>query len=251
MTKLIILSLVVILFSARSYYRSLDWRNSNTLFLSALKDAPSDLYKGLRLAILSGLCGMDVEVKDKKKCVEYLQDGGVHLNKVLMRVDRPAPPLIKYYGLDEASEKGKAAYVFSFILSEQKQKDPYKVLEPFIKDITDTQIIHHYLTHLIQNNKLDEIEEMCTRAIKIRKSPPALIGLSIVQHKKYGNIAKAEEYLVEAHHMFPYDVVVLMELIKFYGEINNIAGQQFYLKKYSLRIHQEGKDATVVISPPQ
>lgn len=247
MTKILILSLIVILFSTRAYFRTLDWRNSNTLFLSALKSAPNDLYKGLRLAILSGICGMDIEEKDKKKCTNYLQEGGVHLNKILMRVDKPAPEIIKYYGLDEHSEKGKAAYVFSFILNEQKQKDPYKVLEPFIKDITDTQIIHHYLTHLIQTNKIDEMEEMCKRAIKIRKSPPALIGLSVVEQRKYKNLLKAEEYLIEAHHMFPYDIVVLQELIRFYTELNNIPGQKYYLKLYSLRIHQDPEKGVVIV----
>ncbi len=248
MFKIIILSILVLLFSARAYFRTMDWRNSTELFLSALRDPPNDMYRALRLEILAGICQMDPTQLNKRQCLTFLNDGLHYLNNVLVRVDKPAPEIIRFYGLDQHSEKAKMAYVLSFVLMEQKEKNPYAPLEPYMKEVTDTQIVHHYLSYLIQNNRLDDIEELCKRAIAVRKSPPALIGLSIVEQRKYKNIAKAEAYLIEAHAMFPYDVVVLQECVRFYNEIKSPAGVNYYLKLHALRVHQEGKDATVFIN---
>lgn len=235
MLKIIILSVLVLLYSTRAYLRTFDWRNSTELFLSCVRDNPSDLYKGLRLECLAGVCVNDGG--QKEQCLRFLNDGIYFLNKVLNKTPKEAPRIIKFYGLDDESQKAKAAYILSFVLSEQKVKNPFKVLETYEDEITDTQIIHHYLAYLVQNNYLDRVEKLCNRVVKIKKVPPVLVGLSVVQQRKYKDFKLAEAYLVKGLKLFPYDLMIIQEALRFYAETKQWIKYKDLMQKYQLRIH--------------
>jgi hypothetical protein len=234
--RTIILSLLLLFYSTRAYLRTFEWSNNTSLFLSACREAPNDLFRGLRFAILAGLC--NIGSPQNTECSKYMDQAITALNNVMNLPDKPCPDIIKYYGLDTQSQKGKAAYILSYVLIEQKVKDPYILLRPYMKTLTDTQIAHHYLAYLIQSNQLDEAEQLCTRIYKLRKSPPALIGLSVVAERKYHDNIQAEKYLLEALSMFKYDTVVIQEIIRFYQETNQPEKASQYWRLYKLRIHQ-------------
>ena len=227
----------LIVLAARAYIRTYDWRDSEALFKSALSLAPNDLYKGLRLEVLGALCGN----KDPKTpyCLTYINKGIRHLENVLNKVSvTNVPKVIKYYGLDDETKKSRAAYVLSFVLEGQKGvKDPFIYLTPYMKTITDSQILQRYLTHIVPKYKNDEVEELCSRIVKIKQTPPVLIGLSVVQQRKYKDNKKAEAYLLQGLKYFKYDTVLIQETIRFYGEIGDVKNANKYLELYKLRIH--------------
>ena len=241
-----ILASCLLVLSVRSYIRTYDWKDSEALFKSALSLAPNDLYKGLRYEVIGGLCGS----KDPKnpQCFTYVNTGIRHLENVLNKVSvTNVPKVVKYYGLDDETRKGRAAYVLSFVLETQKQvKDPYVYLKPYMNTITDSQIVSRYLAYIIPKHRNDEAEEICNRLVKLKQTPPILIGLSIVQQRKYKDNKKAEAYLLQAFKYFRYDIVVLQEIIRFYSEIDDIKNANKYLALYKLRVHHEETEVPVI-----
>lgn len=230
-----LLSCLLVLLSLRAYIRSYDWRDNYTLFLSTLKEAPNDLYRGLRYATLAGLCGQTIQ--QGPHCKEYLDRSLKYLDAVLDREERPAVNIIKYYGVDDATAKIKATYIKGFLGLSPGEKFPQKILQPYSDKLQDSQMFALYLAYLLQTNQLDEAEKMSKRLYKLKVSPPILIGLSVVEQKKYKNLEKAEEYLLQAFDLFKYDQTVLQELVRFYGDTNQVIKHDRFFRLYMMRNH--------------
>ena len=62
---LVILFIVVSLFSSRTYFRTFVWKDSITLFTSALKESPNDLFSALRISMLGSLLSDNSKIKSK------------------------------------------------------------------------------------------------------------------------------------------------------------------------------------------
>ena len=232
---IVLLSCALAFSAVRTYCRSLDWQNNYTLFLSTLKTAPNDLYRGLRYAVFAGLCG--VNIQPGPHCNDWKNKSIEYLDKVIAKEERPATDIIKYYGIDDATAKIKATYIKCYLGLNPADKFPQRILQPYSDKIQDSQMFSLYLTYLVQTGQLDEVEEISKRLFKTKISPPVLVGLSIVEQRKYNNLEKAEYYLMQAFKLFKYDQTVLQEIVRFYGETKQTAKYDRFYRLYLLRNH--------------
>ena len=238
---LVIFSLLVtvlFVYSVRTYARTYDWRNNQYLFSSAVNEAPNNLYRGLRFATLAGLCGL--EIKPGPECAAYVYNANQSLDIVLNAEIRKQPNIIKYYGLDDMVMKARAAYVKAYLLTSIKPPDNFAILTPYIDYVRDSQMLDYYLVYLTYHNDLDRIEELCKNLYKTKISSPVLKGLSFVEEKKYKNYKKAEEYLLQAHKLFPYNATVMQELVRLYETIGDKEKRDKFNYKYEIRTHKYG-----------
>lgn len=256
----IIISLVFCLFSTRSYFRSLDWKDSINLFSSAFKEAKTDLIRALRLEMLGGvLISVNTNEELRNKGYSYIIHGQNMLEETLKKLKEEKetnniPVVLKIYGLTHRTTLAKTAYLLSFtkLGLENNFKESYEILKPYMDDllIFDTQILNYYLDLCFATNNLDNAEEILNEAIKTKISPGLLIANAKIQINKYNNPDMAEKYLKKAFKYFPYDHSVLESLKSFYKLANKENEYAFYSYLHGLRTHSIAslEDAYTVFS---
>ena len=248
---LVILSIVLFIFSTRAYLRTLDWQDSISLFTSAIKEAKSELIKGLRLQMLGGV--LSTHYKDTDSQIsgdKFIFDGNTTLEKSFLQLEEEKqkfqnrlPQVIKSYGLDPKTMQAKIAYLLAFnkLGLEGNIKDAYELLKPYMQDLSiiDTQILDLYAGLLFATNNLDEAERLLNYALKNKPSPTVLTILSELYKRKYINLSKTEMFLKESFKYFPYDTRTLESLKSFYLEVNNPNNFAFFSYLHGIRTHSE------------
>ena len=249
--KLVILVtvLLVTLTSCRAYARALDWKDSYSLFTSALKEAPNDLFKALRLEFLGSiLFDYSNTTASKQKgqellttAIDTLYNSLLDLEYKKLTYQNQLTLIIKSYGLDPKTMQAKVAYLLAFtkIGIDKDSISAYQILKPHMEDLSiiDTQIIDLYLGLLFNNYLFDKAEEILNKAIKHRISPTTLTIMSQLQALKYKDMKKAEHYLKASFKLFPYDVQTLTYLKSFYQQTNNYEQFAYYSFLYGIRMH--------------
>lgn len=251
--KIIITGLLIVLpfMGVKTYIRTLDWQNSISLFSSSLKEAPNDLFKGLRTEFIGTLLTFEVsDQKLKEKGREYLKNGLNILETSIKKSEKKEsgdgdriPKIIKFYGLDPHTLQAKSAYLLAFTKFGlfRDPKGAYESLSPFIKDLNlqDTQILDLYLTLLFTSNRLDEAEDILNEVSKVKLNPTILIAQATLERHKYNNYLNAEKYLKEAFKYFPYDPQTLSNLKSLYLSLNKKEEYAYFSYLHGLRTHSE------------
>ena len=242
---------ISILFASRAYLRTLDWKDSASLFASAYKTAKSDLIKGLRLQMLGGI--ISLESKDNKsqtKGFEFINLGNLILERSIIKLDEEKqniqnklPLVIKFYGLDPKTIQAKVAYLLCFnkLGLEGNIEAAYNLLRPHMEDskIIDTQILDLYLGLLFATGNLDKAEVLLNKAFKNRPSPTVFIAYAQLYKNKYKDLSKAEILLKESLKYFPYDIRTLESLKNFYLTTNKPSEYAFFSYLYGIRTHSK------------
>ncbi len=241
---------LMISFSCRAYFRMLDWKDSASLFKSAIQESRNDLIKGLRIKMLGGvLYSYYSDAKSKETGKRFIEDGESLLENALkdleeeIRYENKLPQIIKFYGLDPNTMQAKTAYLLAFtkLGLEKNPQKAYKILKPYMENmsIIDTQILNLYTTLLFSLQKTDEAETLLNYALEKKLSPTILLPLAEIYKNKYKDLSKAEVLLKESFKYFPYDSGTLQSLKNFYLQTNNSSEYAFYSYLHGLRTHSK------------
>ena len=242
---LLISVFILILISSKTYLRTLDWKDSISIFKSSITNSNNALVKGLRLQMIGGLLFQGENVEDKKLGIQIINEGSNILSNYynyLENLKYNNYPKIKFfYGIDPKTIQAKVAYLIALskIGLDLNIQSAYELLKPHIENssLTDSQILDFYLGILFTLNKLDEAEVILNRAIKTKLSPITLTILSELYKRKYKDYSRAEETLKESFRFFPYDTRTLERLKSLYLETNNLDKYAYFSYLHGLRTH--------------
>ncbi len=243
--------LIVTSFSCKAYFRTMDWKDSASLFMSALKESKSDLIKGLRMEMLGGvLYSYYGDSKSKETGKRFIEEGLYILENSLRNLElekikyqNHLPRIIKFYGLDPRTIQAKTAYLLAFTklgLGTSHEK-AYELMKPHMEDfsIIDTQILDLYTGLLFSLQKIDDAETLLKHALEKKLSPIILLPLSEIYKNKYKDLSTAENLLKKSFKYFPYDSSTLLSLKNFYLQIRRPYEYAFYSYLYGLRTHSK------------
>lgn len=240
------LVLLCIFCGARTYTRSLDWKDSVALFSSTLKNPPNELLKGLREEMLGGvLIETRTDPNSKEKGNKLIEQGYKTLANSLRDYDKSTnrePEIIKAYGLDKKTLNAKTAYLLAYTLDlmNNNPKSVYNLLKPYMEDLSvfDTQLVDLYLSLALRNNDINEVERVVNKVILLKPSAPIFLYKSKVSEIKYKDKVLAERYLLKAFNYFPYDKLTLLSLREFYKRHGNQNKYMKFKQLLDLRNHQ-------------
>lgn len=232
----------------KTYIRTLDWKNSFTLLDSAVKIAPNNLYKGLRLYMISGTLKSlpdskeDVSELYNKKALNYFKKAMKDFKNERRKYQAGMPEVLKFYGIDPDTLLRKIAYLLA--LSEMKSSgDPYKALtifSPYAKNLTalNTTILDFYYKLLFNTKNIEQAEEVLLKSLKQNKlSPTLFVALSDLFEFKYNDLTQTKKYLNLSFKYFPYDEGTLFGLRKLYKQLGDAEKFAFYSYLNGLRTH--------------
>ena len=243
--------LVLVLLSSRSYLRMFDWKDSASLFNSALKEAKSDLIKGLRMQMLGGvLYSYYSDQPSKEAGRKFIIDGGLLLEDSLQKLEiekikyqSNLPKIMKLYGLDPKTIQAKTAYLISFtkLGLERNTQGAYNIMKPHMEDLSviDTQILDLYVGILFSLSKIDEAEKLLQYSLGKKLSPTILLPLAEIYKNKYKDLSRTEIILKESFKYFPYDSGTLGSLKNFYLQTQNPYNYAYYSYLHGLRTHSK------------
>lgn len=250
--KILICSLIFLstfCLSLRAYSRTLDWKDSVSLFKSTLKESRSDLIKGLRMEMLGGvLFSYSPDSNSKKLGMQFIKDGISLLETSLLQLQfkklqyqNKVPQIIKLYGLDPKTIQAKTAYLLGFtkLGLERNPQDIYNLMKSHMEDLSiiDTQILDLYTGLLFYLGKMDEAEKLLNYALEKKASPTIFLPLAEIYKNKYKDWSKAEILLKESFKYFPYDSRTLLSLKDFYLQTQNPSEYAYYSYLHGLRTH--------------
>ena len=237
--------------SVRAYARTLDWRDSVSLFKSALREAKTDLIKGQRMQMLGGVLYSEYKDHESKLAGEKFILGGLDvLKNALIRLEDERiqyqdqiPAVIKFYGLDPKTMQAKIAYLIAFtkIGLGRNPNEAFAIMQPYMEDMSviDTQILDLYIGLLFSLNKVDEAEKLLLYTSGKKLSPIILLPLAEIYKNKYHDFTKTEALLKEAFKCFPYESTILLSLKNLYLQAQNPYEFAYYSYLHGLRTHSK------------
>lgn len=246
---IIFLSLALIASGARSYYRTLDWKDGLSLLKSAVDNAPNNLHKGLREFLMTA--AMETLYPEKAKdtlpihtfnALSIINTAFEDFKKKEELYQKNIPRVIKFYGLDPKTLKAKSAFLNAFAQMSLNY-DPQKaisILGPYVNDIevVDSLVADFYCQILFSIKNLDEAERFLIQAREQKlKNPILYLKLYDLYEQKYDDMKSAEKYLIESFEYFPYDTATLHYLRKHYHKVKNAEKFARFSHLCGLRTH--------------
>lgn len=248
--KAVILVFIIIApYTIRAYFRTLDWRDSFTLYYSAAKATDNPLYKAFRLKgltpqnkIFSKYIEREVEPKYIKLAYLNLKKAIKILSKETQEYDSSTPNILKVYGLNPASLLSKAACTLSqvdFTLN-NNLKRALTIIAPYTSNLNLFSIanLSFYGSLLFYNNQLNEAENVLRFAHK--KDPYAtyiIFPLCDLIQQKYGTLDEVEKLTLHAFKYYPYDTFTLLVMKKIYELKRDYDKLAYFSYVYGLRHH--------------
>ena len=231
--------------ATKTYSRILDWKDSFSLFSSALKEAKDNLIKGLRLQMLGALYSQKGDNESRIIGNNLILEGSQLLEQSIsennLKEQKQYPKILTFYGLTPTSKSAKAVYLLALskVGIENNLEAAYHLLSPYIQNssISDTQILDFYLGILFGTKRFDEAEKLLNLAYKKRISPTVFIALAELQRTKYNDLTKSETFLKESFQYFPYDESTLVQLKNFYLHTSNPVQYAYFAYLHGLRSH--------------
>lgn len=248
-TSFVLLALITFIYTSRAYIRTLDWKNSETLYLSSIKTLTNPLHKAFRYKGLTPQKKIFVKYPEKevdknnsKLAISHLKEAISNLNNQKKTYQTNTPNIVKSYGLDPASLLAKAGYYLAqtdFTLNEDPKR-ALKIIKPFVKDLSllDSAGLSFYASVLYHNGFLDETEKVLRFAHK--RNPFAIriiYPLCDLIQMKYGNLNEIENLTLKTHEYFPYDTFTLLVLTKIYKLKGDLGKYAHFSYAYGLRHH--------------
>ena len=231
--KIVLLFILIILifpYSYRSYLRTLDWKDTSTLFNSSIMSGSDKILKALRLSTLP-------EPKNTE-AVRILDETIVETRR--RRVS--TPKIIKFYGLAPKTRIAKSIFLKTFIEynTNPDNNKAYESLSPYINDlgILDAGVLGFYYKILFITKRIDEAEKLLKD--NLRKggiSPILFVAYSDLMEYKYHDLSLTEKYLKKSFKYFPYDSGTLFGLKRLYSIRNNPEQFALYSYLFGLRTH--------------
>lgn len=241
------LSIILLLFSFRSFSRMLDWKDDKTFLLSTINNSSNSLYKGLRLYTLwtSNIWGSkDDNFKNNllNSAINNFTQGLINYENEERLYQQFTPRIIKYYGLDAKTLKTKAAYLIaeSQLKVTNDYKRAFEIFKPYDNNIQiyNSSFLDFYYKISFHNNNLDSFEIFLHELLKINKISPTLFAiLSDLSEYKYKDLEKSKQFLTESKKLFPYDVNTLYGLKRIYGILGDLKNESLASYLYGLRTH--------------
>ncbi len=246
-----ILIVVILGLGTKAYSRSLNWKDSTTLFSSAIKNAPNGLFKALReqmivraLKIFQGTNLNTIYKSYSEKALTHLKEANLELERKKIKYQKVTPKIIKFYGLDPQTLQVKCAFL-NALIELDSNGSPQKALEIFEPSAEylrtfDIEILSFYYRILFNTNNIDKAEKILKQALKQNQtSPTLLVALSDVYEYKYNDYQQAEKYLLKSFKCFPYDANTLYGLRRLYSKLNNTKQFAYFSYLFGLRLHNQ------------
>ncbi len=244
---LAILFLLLISYSTRAYIRTLDWKNSFTLYTSAVKATNNPLFKAFRLRSLipddklfsrfpeteASPEVQNIAIKNLKKAIAYYKEETT-------KYQNSTPAVLRIYGLDPKTLLAKTAYIYAQC-NMNKTNDPkstIKILKPYINNLSDSAAQTFYASLLYINNNPDESISILKKAYETKPySTRIILSLCDLLYIKYSDIIVLEDYCLKAFKLYPYDSYIIYALANLYRLANNHEKFAYYSYLYGLRNH--------------
>ncbi len=236
----ILLIITTLILSTRTYIRTLDWKDTQSLFSSSIETTRSPIVRSLRHKMIADSIKKDSPEEAKEIIKKVLLQTKNYFSSI--NENDSAPLVIKYYGLDNKTLKSKTAFLISLCES-SLNKDNYKIeefLTPQIRNlrVTDSLILNFYYPILFLTKRIDLAEEVLIKSLNQKKLNPILfLSLADVTEYKYKDLNKAEEYLRQSFSMFPFDSVTLYGLVRIYKIKNQPERFAYFSYLHGLRTH--------------
>lgn len=243
----ILLSIIFILCSYRTFARTLDWKDNTTLIKSTIKSSPNFLFKASRC---NSLAETILDTKSNgQEANSYFDLAQKFVNKAIENLNKEKskihnqPLILKSYGLDFDSLLCKAAYLISIEAFTKKNLNPKEALEVFLPytghlDNFDPRTLELYANLLVKNNKIKKAKETFLYAYnKYPTSPFILLSLVRLERDFEQNLSNSNKYLSKGLKLFPYSKEFLLEALTNSRLENNLSNYSKLANLYGLRTH--------------
>ena len=239
----ILLLIITTFLGTRTYLRTNDWQNNQTLLWSLINKSPNYLYKGFRF---NDLYNLEKEPEKQKQFLELsanYYDLYIKETSEKFTTTKNEPEILKSYGLDRNSLLIKAVYLknyLQFTTNEELYKECLKELEPFLqnKGRLDAKILELYANLLIKNGDLASGKDIFLYAHKkYPTSPFILVSLIRFERDIEKNLPVAKLYLDKARALYPYSKDILFETLRYYQASNDLKEYSRHAYLYGLRTH--------------
>ena len=206
------LSILLLILSARTMVRLNEWKDSLSLYNSALKSTNNSFCKGIYYSIIGNYFGSENKPQEMNK---YFSLSAKEFNSVLDKLKEESikytnqPKILKVYGLDPVSLRITAAFKISSMRLFYVKEDPYEILrfyEPFLVgnlDFAGNQQINLYAKLLLKTKRIEEaIRVLEFGKLKYPYSLAIISTLSNI-YLKLKDITNAKRILREGFYYYP------------------------------------------------
>ncbi|MBI2995381.1 MAG: hypothetical protein HYY52_01560 [Candidatus Melainabacteria bacterium] len=242
---ILIFSVIILIFGIRTTYRILDWKDSYTLYNSALHASEKKLYKGQVHSVL----GYYFTSIDKKKMNKHMKLSIKYLKDAIAELDTNkngrVSNILKLYGLDRESLITTAAFTIASIKFEDFKESPQEILdfyEPYLNqslESTGNSQLNLYSKLLIATSQEKKAINILESARKRYPTSPFLIYTLSNLYLKNKDIINAERIISEGYLLYPSNKRMLLRMIK----LCELKNDQLNLAKYEyllgLRTHSQ------------
>ncbi len=238
----VMLTLLLVL-STRTYFRTLDWSNSQKLFYSAYISNSDVLLKALRLQFTGSLLlddrsNINNQIRGLNLINSSIQLLSSYYSSLEGEKSKPIPEILKLYGLDPTTKQTKAGYLIAFSRMglENDVRFAYRIISEHLdrNPIYDPTVVSFYTKLLKIGNMNDKAITFLEKAREKNISPLILIPLSELYILK-NDFAHAEKYLTLAFDYFPYNIDVITHLRDFYFLKGDMKKYEHFVELYKLR----------------
>ncbi len=246
---LVLVILLTVIYSSRAFIRTLDWKDSFTLYDSAINVSGSNLYKGFRYKglvsqdeVFSNMPHRAVSEKYQLSAVDYLKKSLNELKDQKEIYKSSTPEVLKDYGLDPESLYLKAGYLYAHSVY-TLHRDPNEalgIMKPFMENLKlqDNSAAAFYAALLYYDKKYDEAEKILREALTFMPYSKKIIFpfCEIIMFRK-GYTKEVDELLNRAFIYFPYDSLAILEMLKYTLAQKDYEKYAFFSYIYGLRAH--------------
>ena len=241
---------ITMIYATRAFIRTLDWKDSFTLYYSAIKTTNNPLNKAFRYKGLTPPNKIHVQYPEEGVDKKYLKLAIKNLKQAIeiLKVEKDlyqnrTPHIVKVYGLDPGSCLAKAGYYLTqtdFRLN-NNYKRALQLITPYTNDLSklDSAGLSFYGAILYFNGMQDKSEQILRQALKIAPySTQIIFPLCDLIQIRYNNLNEIEKLSLKAFSYFPYDSFTLLALCKLYRLKGDIEKFAFFSYVYGLRHHE-------------
>ena len=251
-TIFIVLLVSLFSFSIRSYVRTLDWKDTFSLFESSINSTNNPLYKAFRYRILipqekiyEDYPERFVDKKYKQLALENLLQGTEKYKVETELYQDKTPKIIKAYGLDPKTLLAKCGYLLAqteLNLTNNKTT-ALEIMKKYSSDISLLDIggLSFYASLLFFNNELDQAETVLKAGYKkFPFSIKIVMPLCDLIYEKYKDLDQIENHLRNLFKYYPYDQHVEHAIAKLYAAKGNIEQYSYFSYVFGIRNHSIG-----------
>ena len=247
--KKILISLLLIILlplSIRTVSRSADWKDSYSLYSSAMKTYKSPIYKGFGYAVLGYYFNGENNVNESNKyfllSIKALKSA---MNKLKKDRNKQAPETLKIYGLDTNTLILNAAFRIAsirFYDFHDKTSEILKFYMPYIESNINTagsSQLDLYSKLLLKTNQPQKALEILKFAKEKYPFSTTIIFSFSNFYLNQKDLLNAEKIILEGLTYYPNYVRILPRTIKLYALKNDLINLAKYEYLLGLRTHSQ------------